>query len=433
MTQSNLLTKLFRALVATMLATLSIGMSYTSHAQCPFTPSGLIAAQATTDGLILMRSKRGATSTALTANTGTLRAARDITSEIAANDLKLDVNGSGGFDSADALIIARYLAGFRGDALVEGGAGVGANRTTGAEIEQFINSGCPGAVVPTRSGNLLYYFNTKLKGVNMANAPLTSQERLTIRAVEYVGSSVAADNAMVVAQNDSNAAVNSSSLTFYRANGTVENTYNYEARIIGAPWLSPDGQTVIVNVRVLSGQLGVPATLSLFLLSRTTGNSVSGLVGNYGAGWTSDGRPAFAFTNGIGIASSATNLATGTVIPNTAGALDLDFSRDGTRVAFTAAASAGAPSYIFMANIDGSGLRQVTTSRSGGQSKVVFSPNGQELVFVGPECGIALSSARYVQIISSTATLADVTAADGTTLLRVDGNRACVDGNVSWR
>ncbi len=122
-----------------------------AYAQCPFAVSGASStATAVADGLLLVRAALGARDGALIARSGSTRSSDAIVSELAANEQRLDVNGSGAFDEADALIITRYLMGVRGDALVAGGSGVGALRKTGADVQSFIDGGCVATALPQR-------------------------------------------------------------------------------------------------------------------------------------------------------------------------------------------------------------------------------------------------------------------------------------------
>jgi G8 domain len=114
-------------------------------AQCPFNVSGAANATLASDGLILARVAREQRGVELTSRVATTQNADAIVAQIAANEQRLDVNGNGAFDQDDAAIIARFLAGFTGDSLIVGGAGLGATRKTGAAIQGYINGGC---VVP---------------------------------------------------------------------------------------------------------------------------------------------------------------------------------------------------------------------------------------------------------------------------------------------
>jgi hypothetical protein len=120
-----------------------------ANAQCPFQPAALASAQATRDGVLFLRNRLGVSAGELTVGLGTTRDSSDISTEIAANNAKLDINGSGTFDINDAAIIARFLAGFRGDGLIPGGAGAGSTRPTATDIQRFIDDGCPPPTPPT--------------------------------------------------------------------------------------------------------------------------------------------------------------------------------------------------------------------------------------------------------------------------------------------
>lgn len=113
------------------------------HAQCAFELSGRPEASAAADGVLLARYAKNLSGSALAEGVNATRPAAEIAVKVMANASRWDVNGSGGFDSNDAAIIGRHLAGFRGSALIPGGAGAGATRTSAAEIEDYIANGCP--------------------------------------------------------------------------------------------------------------------------------------------------------------------------------------------------------------------------------------------------------------------------------------------------
>ncbi len=132
--------KIYRTFTACVVASAAFAV----HAQCAFEISGRPEASAASEGVLLTRSALNLTGTALTNGTNATFQAADITGLIAGNTRRWDVNGSGGnFDGNDAAIIARYLAGFRGSALIPNGAGAGATRTSAVDIEAYIANGCP--------------------------------------------------------------------------------------------------------------------------------------------------------------------------------------------------------------------------------------------------------------------------------------------------
>lgn len=107
-----------------------------------------LAYDALTDGALIVRFLLGMTGPALTS--GIVNGAGSRTSSTAISDYltnikpALDIDGNGVVDlPVDALLIVRYLMGFRGSALLAGGTGTGATRTTVAEIETWLQSLSP--------------------------------------------------------------------------------------------------------------------------------------------------------------------------------------------------------------------------------------------------------------------------------------------------
>ncbi len=134
---------LIRYLLSCMALSVMIGGV---SAQCPFNVAGSGAASALRDGLALTRI---AMNNASMSGIGSVPAQDQVTSAIAANETRLDINGNGEFDAVDASVIARYLVGFRGSSLLVGSAGVSAKRGSGVAMQTYIDGGCA-AVAPTR-------------------------------------------------------------------------------------------------------------------------------------------------------------------------------------------------------------------------------------------------------------------------------------------
>jgi acetyl esterase/lipase len=112
----------------------------TQAAVCPFNVAGQSNASLLSDGLLLSRQAANVPSDTLVANTGTQLAAATVSASIVANSLSLDINNNGRFDIDDALLITRYLAGFRGDALQA--SATDAQRMSGDDVLAYINGGC---------------------------------------------------------------------------------------------------------------------------------------------------------------------------------------------------------------------------------------------------------------------------------------------------
>jgi hypothetical protein len=131
-----------RAIKCSLVAILSISCGF-AVAQCPFNVTGGAVADALRDGLALTRA--AVSITPLSGSPSAMLPAH-IRSAIAANEVQLDITNNGYFDVVDSAVIARFLFGFRGDALLLGGAGsagVDAKRTTGAAMQTYIDADCP--------------------------------------------------------------------------------------------------------------------------------------------------------------------------------------------------------------------------------------------------------------------------------------------------
>lgn len=102
---------------------------------------------ALSDGLLIIRFLFGLNGSALTngtdVGTGTRQGAAEIASYLAAIRPLLDVDGNGAADAlTDGLMIIRYLSGSRGPALTAGAIGTGATRDR-PQIETYIRSLMP--------------------------------------------------------------------------------------------------------------------------------------------------------------------------------------------------------------------------------------------------------------------------------------------------
>jgi acetyl esterase/lipase len=107
---------------------------------CPFNIAGQNTASLLSDALLFSRHASDAVGDALIANTGAAVASTSVSAAIINNANSLDINNNGRFDIDDALIITRYLAGFRGDVLQASAAD--AMRISGTDVLAYINGGC---------------------------------------------------------------------------------------------------------------------------------------------------------------------------------------------------------------------------------------------------------------------------------------------------
>jgi hypothetical protein len=184
---------------ASALVALALIASTASHALCPFAAStqGYVGASAAADGALLLRYAMGAnigSDAALLAfvnragvspgnPVAMATAATAIRGFINLNKTALDIDGDSQFTVIDAHIIARYLVGFRGDALkTDIATTAGATRTNGEALQRFVDDGC------TMDASLAAW-----NGFNLAliagDAPRAKQF-LTATALENFGAAI---------------------------------------------------------------------------------------------------------------------------------------------------------------------------------------------------------------------------------------------------
>jgi immunomodulating metalloprotease len=121
----------------------ALALTQLAHATCDFSAAGRTSAQATTDGVILTRAARGITDTTLIGGNISALSAAATLDIINQKKAFWDIDRNGQFDEYDAKIIARYLAGFRGSVLTADAISPFARRSSLADIDAFIEAGCP--------------------------------------------------------------------------------------------------------------------------------------------------------------------------------------------------------------------------------------------------------------------------------------------------
>jgi hypothetical protein len=140
----NAVTETKGAMTKTLTSAASPGLTrlYRSPAMgCPLDVDQSSSIRASTDAIVLARYLKGMRGTALTENVrdSTTAVAINVQDRIDTRLAQLDVDGDGEFGDNDVAIVARYLIGFRGDALANGLALTGA-RTTGAAVQSYLQS-----------------------------------------------------------------------------------------------------------------------------------------------------------------------------------------------------------------------------------------------------------------------------------------------------
>ena len=145
---------------------------------CPFDD---VSTALTREGLILTRYALGMRGATLVANTDLVAAdAATVEATITCPSCGLDINGNGGFDTVDATIISRKIAGLSGDALTNGlnlalAGPNAATRNTPAAVNSFLLAGCGatgGTVTSITAGTGL---------VTASGLPITSAGAISIQ------------------------------------------------------------------------------------------------------------------------------------------------------------------------------------------------------------------------------------------------------------
>jgi G8 domain len=213
------------------------------YAACPFNVSGPNAPTASSDGLLLLRAASFLTGTSLTSGAGTARAAADILNDINANRKRLDVDGDGEFTQTDALIIARYLAGMRDDALlaapVSGSAiPTAATRVTGQAISRFIADGCvlPAQTAVNRADPYVFVDTHEV-----APASVQTSNTVTISGLSAPAQISVSDGTYSIGCN----------ATFTAATGTISNGQTVCVRHTAA---SDEGASINTTLRIATSQ-----------------------------------------------------------------------------------------------------------------------------------------------------------------------------------
>ncbi len=153
-----------------------------AHAACAFKIGTAAAsgAQATVDGLLLIRRARGMSDADLTANVSSALTAANVSTHIAQHLSSLDLNGNGVFDETDALAISRHLTGMRGAALMPTGADTTSvtARTGGEAMQAFIDLGCPAGLQVAALGS------PRVAPINGLATVLDSSHRVAKHAID---------------------------------------------------------------------------------------------------------------------------------------------------------------------------------------------------------------------------------------------------------
>jgi WD40 repeat protein len=194
-------------------------------------------------------------------------------------------------------------------------------------------------------------------------------------------------------------------LVFFGRDGRQSGRFLKEDGFSGRPLISPDKQTVLVEWHSID--LGDAGGVSVPTVFRRDGTIVKRFTNYGGYAWLPDGR--ILLTRGDSIFISSLTATSPTLLRrfpgNSPGSLSV--SPDGSRIALVLNGPNGATDsfdfHAFVMNIDGTGLKQVTTSVLG-DAPVDFSPDGNSLLVadgsnffnIGPGFAVAGCAELYV-------------------------------------
>jgi len=128
------------ALVALLLTTAFASSARAQVGDCPFNVRGAATAAATVDGLLISRFARGLRGTALVAGTGSNADA--VEAFIQTRRDRLDLDGNGVIDEADATVIMRVLAGLTTRAASAIAVRAGGSRADPDQLRLYLDAGC---------------------------------------------------------------------------------------------------------------------------------------------------------------------------------------------------------------------------------------------------------------------------------------------------
>jgi dipeptidyl aminopeptidase/acylaminoacyl peptidase len=318
-------------------------------------------------------------------------------------------------------------------ALAACGGGGGGDGAAGGPV------GGPSAA---RSGQMAYFFNNTIYGVDMATGVSRQLARTLNVKPAYVAHSLSPTGGLVVAYySDGFASARApySRIELYKPDGSLDTAFEFDFKIISAPSISPDGQIIAFASETRSGILNDPPVYRTNFSDRNGVLQTNSLNYVSPVDWLPDGRVVLKFidaTGPLGLALIKLPLTAGStvkVLDTTKDADAFSVSPDGSKIAFSAKTSSVAPSHIYMVNIDDTNRRQVTNSRDQGENQVRFSPDGKELLVGTGLCSFTFFSGQYIQVVPADGNMVDVTDGPSVYKLKVDNQTACTDRTMSWR
>ncbi len=177
-------------------------------------------------------------------------------------------------------------------------------------------------------------------------------------------------------------AANDDQFHILRRDGTILVHFEKEEFLDGPAKLSPNRQLVVMDWESpRRGDRPGQPTATVF---RRNGSIAARFPGAHSYDWTPDNRLLLVNEDTFFLTTTAlTEPAPVVSLPNPLSRdrpRHVEISPDGRQVAFVRGLQGEDDAHIFLMNLDGSGLRQLTTSRAG-EDNPSWSPNGQFLTF----------------------------------------------------
>jgi WD40-like Beta Propeller Repeat len=303
-----------------------------------------------------------------------------------------------------------------------GGGGGGGGATPG-----------PGGPPAGAAGLVVYSYLTDQLGVDMSTGRTSTLVKGDVN-LYFAGIGIGPGREVALAYNSSLIGPNST-LTVRLPDGSLVFERKFGHTIENAPKFSADGSKIAYVGRGSSG-----ARLYFVEVLDRSGNRVDYFEDFDQFDWLPDARlvvrdPA---TREL-YASSKVDPNFVDFIPNTERTSWFSISPDGSKLAASRSGVPNAPRRIYMMNLDGSGLRQVTTSDRE-ETRVVFSPSGQQLLVTSYGCSSTTGGSvdeDLLHVISATATapieIATNVNSAPTRLADEQGRGRCSSFTLLWR
>jgi WD40 repeat protein len=293
-----------------------------------------------------------------------------------------------------------------------------------------------------RTGIMVYVRTSKLLAVDMASGKTRLlADTLSGTNRDFAGATVGPAGEFALGYNTATPLSNTGFITILKPDGSQERSLTVKYMFNGPPYISPDGSKIMFDASFYPGSL--PNRRFVQAISRTGENLFFYPDFSFPL-WMPDGRLLLSGKDGLYIGEAKIS-GQAVLIPNSQNIGNYSVSPDGKKIAFVRRAAPGAPRHVYMMNIDGTGTRQVTSSKTSEENDVSFSPDGNSLMVTTSGCISVFNSFPYaigdvdsdlIHVIPASASMLDildVANLSGTALQKEDGASRCTDGTLSWR